>query len=179
MGLYNSSIKHIIPKFVSKWKSLERMRIGKFHVKSVLRLLPQIGLHCNNFIWLSAPYSYIRKDEALGIVASLPKLKYLDLHGADFEKEAVVMILQGCKQLVHLDIRDCRGFRGDDAEILELASHIPSFMCEGSSIGLGELSAFVYNREVAREVEHELFCDKICHDDCVYAFHFDFDDLLI
>nr|CAN65996.1 hypothetical protein VITISV_007693 [Vitis vinifera] len=179
VGLYNSSIKHIIPKFVSKWKSLERMRIGKFHVKSVLRLLPQIGLHCNNFIWLSAPYSYIRKDEALGIVASLPKLKYLDLHGADFEKEAVVMILQGCKQLVHLDIRDCRGFRGDDAEILELASHIPSFMCEGSSIGLGELSAFVYNREVAREVEHELFCDKICHDDCVYAFHFDFDDLLI
>ncbi|CBI18855.3 unnamed protein product, partial [Vitis vinifera] len=147
VGLYNSSIKHIIPKFVSKWKSLERMRIGKFHVKSVLRLLPQIGLHCNNFIWLSAPYSYIRKDEALGIVASLPKLKYLDLHGADFEKEAVVMILQGCKQLVHLDIRDCRGFRGDDAEILELASHIPSFMCEGSSIGLGELSAFVYNRE--------------------------------
>ncbi|KAL6315388.1 hypothetical protein AAG906_000498 [Vitis piasezkii] len=148
------------------------MRLGKFHMKSVL---PQIGLHCNNFIWLSAPYTYIGKDEALVMVASLPKLKYLDLHGATFEKEALVMILQGCKQLVHLDIRDCWGFRGDDAEILELASHIPSFMCEGSSIGLGALSASVYNLEV----DHELFCDKIRHDDCVYAFDFDFDDLLI
>ena len=76
-------------------------------------------------------------------------------------------------------MRDCFLFEESDAETLELASHIPSFMCEGSSIGLGELSAFFYHREVAREVDHELFCDKICHDDCVYAFHFDFDDLLI
>ncbi|KAJ9676410.1 hypothetical protein PVL29_025099 [Vitis rotundifolia] len=169
VGLYNFSIEDIIPKFVSKWKSLEMMRLGKFHMKSVV---PQIGLHCNNFIWLSAPYTYIGKVEALVMVASLPKLKCLDLHRATFEKEALVMILQGYKQLVHLDIRDCWGFRGDDAEILELASHIPSFMCEGSSIGLGTLSAPVDNLEV----DHELFCDKIHHDDC---FDFDFDDLLI
>lgn len=41
------------------------------------------------------------------------------------------MILQGCKQLVHLDVRECSGFHADDAKILRLASHIPAFMCEG------------------------------------------------
>ncbi|RVW31799.1 hypothetical protein CK203_099485 [Vitis vinifera] len=85
-------------------EKLEMMRLGKFHMKEVL---PEIGLHCNNFIWLSAPETYIGKDEASAIVTSLPQLKYLDLHGASFEKETLLMILQGCKQLVHLDIRDC------------------------------------------------------------------------
>ena len=36
-------------------------------------------------------------------------------------------ILKGCKQLVHLDVRNCKGFDDDDDEILELArvaSHI-------------------------------------------------------
>ncbi|KAJ9676414.1 hypothetical protein PVL29_025101 [Vitis rotundifolia] len=42
VGLYNFSIEDIIPKFVSKWKSLEMMRLGKFHMKSIV---PQIGLH--------------------------------------------------------------------------------------------------------------------------------------
>ena len=131
MGAFNMSIEDIIPKFISKWKSLEMMRMGKLHMEEVL---PQIGLHCHNFIWLSAPYTYIGKDEASAIVTSLPKLKYLDLHNASFEKETLVMILKGCKKLVHLDIRNCWGFHGVDAEILELASHIPTFMYEGPII---------------------------------------------
>ncbi|XP_059590805.1 putative F-box/LRR-repeat protein 23 isoform X2 [Vitis vinifera] len=169
----NFSMEDIIPK-LSKWKSLELMRLGKFHVglfhmKSVL---PQIGLHCNNFIWLSAPHASIEKDEASAIVASLPRLKYLDLHYSFFEKEALVMILQGCKKLVHLDVRKCFGFCDDDAEILELASHIPVFMCEGSGI-IPEIGTS-YLRD--RRLDHELYCDQINHDDCVYDL-FDYDDL--
>ena len=156
VGDFNMSIEAIIPQFISKWKSLEMMRLGKFHMKEVL---PEIGLHCNNFIWLSAPETYIGKDEASAIVTSLPQLKYLDLHGASFEKETLVMILQGCKQLVHLDIRDCWGFHGVDAEILKLASHIPTFMWEGS-IRIPEIeSSYVHDLKL----DHELFCDQINH----------------
>ena len=105
--------------------------VGLFYMKSVL---PQIGLHCNNFIWLSAPRAGIRKYVASAIVASLPRLEYLDIPYTFFEREALVIILQGCKKLVYLDVRKCFGFCDDDAEILELASHIPVFMCEGSRI---------------------------------------------
>ncbi|XP_059590697.1 putative F-box/LRR-repeat protein 19 isoform X2 [Vitis vinifera] len=105
--------------------------VGLFYMKSVL---PQIGLHCNNFIWLSARRAGIRKYVASAIVASLPRLEYLDIPYTFFEREALVIILQGCKKLVYLDVRKCFGFCDDDAEILELASHIPVFMCEGSRI---------------------------------------------
>ena len=121
MGSYNEFINSIIVKFISKWKNLEMLKLVKYHLKEIIL---EIGLHCNNFNWLSAPFTYIGKDEASALVSSLSELKYLDLHGGDFEKEALVMILQGCKQLVHLDISKSFGFDDDDAEILELASHI-------------------------------------------------------
>ena len=170
VGSYNISINAIIPKFISKWKNLEMLKLGKYYLKEIL---PQIGLHCNNFIWLSAPYNYFHKDDASALVASLPKLEYLDLHGGGFEKEALLMILQGCKHLVHLDVRQCFGFDDDDAEILELASHIPVFMCEGSMVVPDIEPASLQDRRL----DHELFCDKINHDDCVYDLNFDFDDL--
>ena len=95
-------------------------------------ILAQIALHCNNFMRLSAPGINVGYWEASAIVTLLPNLRYLVLKGATIRQKRVVMILQGCKQLVHLDVRGCTGFDEDDAEILELASHIPSFMCEGS-----------------------------------------------
>ncbi|KAA8548418.1 hypothetical protein F0562_000102 [Nyssa sinensis] len=48
-----------------------------------------------------------------------------------YPKNYLVMILQGCKELVHFDVRDGRGFKVND-EILKLASHIRTFMYEGS-----------------------------------------------
>ena len=43
------------------------------------------------------------------------------------------MILWRCKELVKLDVRDCFIFDESDGVILELASHIPSFSCQGST----------------------------------------------
>ena len=161
VGSYNEFINGIIVKFISKWKNLEMLKLGKYDLKEII---PQIGLHCNNLIWLSAPYTYIGKEEASALVSSLSELKYLDLHGGNFEKEALVMILQGCKKLVHLDISKSFGFNDDDAEILKLASQIPAFMCEGSMvIPVIEPGSLHYHG-----LDHELFCDKINHDDCVY-----------
>ena len=128
MGSYNEYINGIIVKFISRWKNLEMLKLGKYHLKEII---PQIGLHYNNLIWLSSPYTYLGKEEASSMVSSLSELKYLDLHGGDFEKEALVMILQGCKQLVHLDISKSFGFNDDDAEILELASQFLNSCAKG------------------------------------------------
>ena len=72
-------------------------------------------------------------NEASAIVTHLPKIKHLFLKGATIEKKNLVMILRCCRELVRLDVRDCFLFEESDAEILELASHIPSFRCEGST----------------------------------------------
>lgn len=120
----------IIPKLISKWKNLEMLSLGSRH--NMEEILAQISLHCNNFIMLFAPQIYVGKDEATAIVTSLPNLKYLVLKGSTIEWENLVMVLQGCKKLLRLDVRKCIGFEENDAEILALASHIPTFMCEGS-----------------------------------------------
>uniref|UniRef100_F6I3L5 F-box/LRR-repeat protein n=1 Tax=Vitis vinifera TaxID=29760 RepID=F6I3L5_VITVI len=120
----------IIPKLISKWKNLEMLSLGSRH--NMEEILAQISLHCNNFIMLFAPQIYVGKDEATAIVTSLPNLKYLVLKGSTIEWENLVMVLQGCKKLLRLDVRKCIGFEKNDAEILALASHIPTFMCKGS-----------------------------------------------
>ena len=120
----------IIPKLISKWKNLEMLTLGSR--RNMVEILSQISLHCNNFIKLFAPGIYVGKDEVTAMITLLPNLKYLDLKGSTIEQKNLVMILQGCKELQLLDVRDCIGFWEGNAEILELASHIPKFMCEGS-----------------------------------------------
>ena len=67
----------MIPKFISMLKILGILKIGQCYLNEIL---PQIGLHCHNFILLSAPYNNIGKDDVSTLVDSLPALKYLDLH---------------------------------------------------------------------------------------------------
>lgn len=43
------------------------------------------------------------------------------------------MILQGCRYLVHLGVRNSLGFEPDE-KVFELASHIDKFQCEGSML---------------------------------------------
>ncbi|KAL6336041.1 hypothetical protein AAG906_003668 [Vitis piasezkii] len=107
----------IIPKLISKWKNLEMLTLGSR--RNMVEILSQIRI-------------YVGKDEVTAMITSLPNLKYLDLKGSTIEQKNLVMILQGCKELQLLDVRDCIGFWEGNAEILELASHIPKFMCEGS-----------------------------------------------
>ncbi|KAG5554037.1 hypothetical protein RHGRI_011791 [Rhododendron griersonianum] len=61
-------------------------------------------------------------------------VQYLDLSSSEIERENLVIILEGCKQLFHLDVRDCKGFDEGDEEILKLASHNATFKDEGSSL---------------------------------------------
>ncbi|CAL2262629.1 unnamed protein product [Prunus armeniaca] len=62
----------------------------------------------------------------------MPNIKYLNLKGGKVNRDGLVMLLHGCKDLVMLDARDCSGFDENDDEISKLVSHISKFMCEGS-----------------------------------------------
>lgn len=125
---YQQSV--VISNQISKWANLETVElVGGCHMK---KILPQISLHCKTFTELRAPQSYIGKDEASLIVTFGPKIKNLSLKGSTIERENLVTIMLGCSELEILDVSDCTGFQVDDAEILQLASVIPVFKCEGS-----------------------------------------------
>ena len=55
------------------------------------------------------------------------------MKGANIDRESLEIILQGCKDLVRLDGRDCVGYKCDD-QLLKLASHITNFQHEGSRL---------------------------------------------
>ncbi|GFY92958.1 hypothetical protein Acr_08g0013540 [Actinidia rufa] len=121
-----------IQNHMSKWTNLEFLKLQTcFHMQE---LLFQISIHCKNFIALAIARANIGKDEASAIVNFLPNIKVLGLRYASMEKENLVTILQGCKQLELFDARDCIGFDEGDEEILKLASHIRSFKHEGSML---------------------------------------------
>ncbi|KAJ9676422.1 hypothetical protein PVL29_025105 [Vitis rotundifolia] len=161
LGL-NADLLHkhssIIPKLISRWKNLQSLVLGSSH--GMEEILAPIRLFCRNFTRLSAPKTNVGNKEASAIVTSLPNLRYLVLNGAAIERESLVMILQGCKRLIEIDMRDCDGFDEDDAEILKLASHIPSFMCEGS-----------YLYDPFDDYEHT----QIGHNYCVYGYGCSYD----
>ncbi|CAL5353666.1 unnamed protein product [Camellia sinensis] len=119
------------PNLISKWKNLELLRLeGTFHLQEILA---QINIHCKNFIGLGIPRAYIQ-HKASAIVTLLPNIKQLFLRHASMEKENLVMILQGCKELKYFDVRDCISFDEGDNEILKLASHIQTFEHKGSML---------------------------------------------
>ncbi|CAL8990214.1 unnamed protein product [Prunus brigantina] len=68
---------------------------------------------------------------ALSIVKLVPNIKYLNLKAAKVNRDGLVTLLCGCKDLVMLDARDCSSFDENDDEISKLASHISKFMCKG------------------------------------------------
>ncbi|KAH0998126.1 hypothetical protein GBA52_021990 [Prunus armeniaca] len=61
----------------------------------------------------------------------MPNIKYLNLKGAKVNRDGLVTLMRGCKDLVMLDARDCSGFDENDDEISKIASHMSQFMCEG------------------------------------------------
>eukprot|EP00258_Populus_trichocarpa_P012866 XP_002323183.3 putative F-box/LRR-repeat protein 23 [Populus trichocarpa] len=122
----------IVPTLIGKWEHLENLWLGSS--ENLVNIITQISLACNKFSGLCVSSATIQEEEASAIVTNLPNIKYLILRGAWIDFEDLVIILQGCKNLVHLDVRDCLGFDFDDEKVLELASNIKTFKCEGSML---------------------------------------------
>ena len=121
----------VIPELISKWKNLELLGLGR--LSNMEKVFEEINCHCKNFCWLCGFGADIERDTASSIVTFFPNIKYLSMRKANIDRESLEMILQGCKELVLLDARDCVGYECDD-QLLKLASHISSFQHEGSRL---------------------------------------------
>ncbi|XP_043705132.1 F-box/LRR-repeat protein At3g48880-like [Telopea speciosissima] len=120
----------LIQELISKWKDLQQLFLGDTEF-SFKEILIQISLNCKNFNGLSAK-GYVGNKEASAIATLLPNINYLWLKETTLPLESLKMILLGCRELVLLDARNCEGFEAEDDEILKMASHIKTFMTEGS-----------------------------------------------
>lgn len=122
--------KHI-PNYLSKWKKLEHLHMHGKPI-SFMEILSEISLHCKNFNKLEMSGS-LRNQEALAIATLLPKIKHLCLSKSYMSKEALLVILRGCRELETLDAKYCIGFKVDD-EILKMASHIKRRELDGCAL---------------------------------------------
>ncbi|KAJ6749497.1 hypothetical protein OIU85_000167 [Salix viminalis] len=146
----------ILPTVIGKWEHLENLWLESSDF--LVYIITQIALACSKFSGLSVSSATIGEEQASAIVTYLPNIKSLILRGARMDLKNLVIILQGCKNLVHLDVRDCRGFISGDERVLELASNIKTFMCEGSMVD-------DYDDDIDFDDDYGIF-----HDDLVYDY---------
>ncbi|XP_020594220.1 uncharacterized protein LOC110034282 [Phalaenopsis equestris] len=118
-----------IPQLVRRWNDLERLEMESKPANFV-DLVKNISLSCRKFCWLMVSGS-VRGEDALAIVRYLPKLKKLELKNSYLAKKELMTLVNGCRELEILNLKDCVGFDGEDEEINGKVSHIKQFRKEG------------------------------------------------
>ncbi|KAH7857188.1 hypothetical protein Vadar_009970 [Vaccinium darrowii] len=115
-----------IPNLISKWKNLEHLTLNySFEIP----IIAEISIHCKNFYSLTVRRARIGSDEASAIVTLLPNIRYLELSDGCVLNENLLRVLQGCKELVHLD-----STKPGDSETLQRFRK-PSAMTEKNASG--------------------------------------------
>lgn len=122
----------IIPSLIAKLKNLEILGVGISFYEWTVEIFKLIGSHLPNFVGLFITSRYIDDYITLAIVVLLPKLKQLFINQARISKENIILIMQSCEELMHLEARNCIGFDEDDEDILKHSSTIKNFRCDGS-----------------------------------------------
>ncbi|KAG0464781.1 hypothetical protein HPP92_018945 [Vanilla planifolia] len=128
----SSSEEVQISKLVCKWKDLEELELES-KPSNFLELAENISMHCKNFCRLMVSSS-IREEDAIAVARYLPKLKILELRRSYLRKEELLIILNGCRELERLSLKDCIGFDGNEREILAKVSQIKEFKSEGCKL---------------------------------------------
>ena len=123
-----NEVEKCIPDFICKWKELEWLCMQSIPV-SFKEILSEINCHCHYFFGM-VTRGWITADEVFSITEFLPKIKHLHLRGSFMSKGSLMLILEGCKELKVLDVRDCLGLLIDD-EALKKASTIETFQYGG------------------------------------------------
>ncbi|THU65790.1 hypothetical protein C4D60_Mb05t07360 [Musa balbisiana] len=120
-----------IPEMVGKWKDLERLEMGT-KPSTFSTMVSEISRNCDNFTALRVSGS-IEKEDAWAVVNSLPELKHLELCKSYLTKAELMVIMNGCRKLERLSVRNCLGFEADE-EVLRTGSGIKAFEHEGSKL---------------------------------------------
>ncbi|KAG6485701.1 hypothetical protein ZIOFF_054265 [Zingiber officinale] len=120
-----------IPELVWRWKDLEHLEM-ETKPSSFLEAVVEIGRNCPRFVGLKVR-GLIRREDAKALARCLPELKHLELSKSYLTKDELLVVIDGCRKLETLTIKDCLGFQADD-EILKLVSRIERFEHEGSTL---------------------------------------------
>lgn len=135
---YKISYNHELADLLCSWKSLKFLEFGfgqedeKEFGSGFRKIIHEISIHCPNLVHLSVGSACIDEHSATTIATLLPNIEYLDLSYGHIQLDDLKIILQGCLQLSNLDVSHCIGFDENDAQILDLTSHIATIKCEGS-----------------------------------------------
>ncbi|KAI0501369.1 hypothetical protein KFK09_016314 [Dendrobium nobile] len=124
-----------IPSLFSKWKELQQLELES-KPYNFSQLAAMIGQNCNDFIELKMPSSAISKEDVLAIIKFLPKLRSLDLSRSYLPKKELLLIVEGCRELERLSVKNCIGFEADE-EVKTKACRIEKFEYEGSKMDYG------------------------------------------
>ncbi|PKU83855.1 F-box protein SKIP19 [Dendrobium catenatum] len=140
---------------LSKWRDLEWLAIESKPFK-LREMAEQIGIHCSKFYGMKIR-GFIRKEDVTGIVDFLPKIEVLDLSGSQIRKEEVLAIVDGCRGLKRLSLKECVGFEADE-EVSRRARGIQVFEFDRCRVEDG-----LRNSEDQSEVLEQTF---MYFDDC-------------
>ncbi|CAL9758367.1 unnamed protein product [Musa acuminata subsp. burmannicoides] len=121
----------LIPELVGRWRDLEQLEM-ETKPSSFLEMIAVIGRNCSRFGRLKVR-GLIGKEDAKAIVDRLPDLNHLELSKSYLTKEELVVIVNGCRKLERLTVKDCLGLQVDD-EVVRSASRIKCFEHEGSKL---------------------------------------------
>ncbi|KAH0457854.1 hypothetical protein IEQ34_013169 [Dendrobium chrysotoxum] len=134
LGLPNLTLneERHIPSLMSKWKELQQLELES-KPSNFSQLAAMIGQNCNDFIELKMPSSAISKEDVLAIIKFLPKLRTLDLSRSYLPKKELLLIVEGCRELERLSVKNCVGFEADE-EVKTKACRIEKFEYEGSKM---------------------------------------------
>ncbi|XP_020596988.1 F-box/LRR-repeat protein At3g48880-like [Phalaenopsis equestris] len=116
---------------ISKWRDLEWLEMDS-KPRNLREIAEQIGIHCSRFYGIKI-CGLIGKEDVSGIVDFIPKIEVLDLSGSRIGKEEVLAILDGCRELKRLSLKDCVGFEADE-EVRCRARGIKIFEFEGCRV---------------------------------------------
>ncbi|XP_004293607.1 PREDICTED: uncharacterized protein LOC101314349 [Fragaria vesca subsp. vesca] len=139
----------ILPEVIGKWKFLEKFFLGGSLILTVEhvndgryfckyfqellapetpscynvleRIIVQIGTHCKQFRFLNLILIHLLQVEALAIVNFLPHLRTILAGRCIMERDSVLTVVRGCKELDIFYAKECAGFAQDDEEIYKLA----------------------------------------------------------
>ncbi|PKA61965.1 F-box/LRR-repeat protein [Apostasia shenzhenica] len=115
-----------------EWKLMEILEMT-WKPSCFVEILEEIGGNCPSFLGLHLCGAF-ESSEATALARCLPGLRILVMSASFLPREALMAILEGCRELEVLDVSRCRGFRAEDREVLRKASGIGWFECRGSEV---------------------------------------------
>lgn len=128
----DDNLRNALSSLVTQWKDLKFVSLCTM-IPYFREILAQVRLHCTELVGLTI-LDGICLEQDFQDISMLSNIKYLKIFTTtDIERDGLILLLGGCKQLEELDVCGCVGFDPDDEEIMKMASHIKLFKAEGSN----------------------------------------------